>query len=332
MSLNSPFILFFFFLVLISLPPPSLPETLPEQTFLPVSSNSPPSTIPSFPEQSAVSACPVSLPSALFPSVRSSCIDGHGSSGYGPLHRSRCCPVLAAWLYSSYAPSSLSRRSGSAAGSYDMPLLPDDSETCVDALESAMSERGLDLPRPNATCDVVYCYCGIRLRQMSCPEAFYVDGKGDLVGDRRVQKLETDCSGGGDNGGLSGCSKCLNSLNKLNQGKTGNSTAMSERTSKMRLKDCQLMGLTWLLAKNRGKYMQTVTSVLRVIMMSEAHNGSSPKSCSLNSDGMPYAVDSSEISRASIPVKSSSFCLFLVLWCLMYISLGELLAVHRNNS
>lgn len=206
-----------------------------------------------------------------------------------------------------------------------MPLLPDDSETCVDTLEAAMAERGLELPRPNATCDVVYCYCGIRLRQMSCPEAFYVDGKGDLAGNRQVQRLENDCAGGGGNGVLAGCSKCLRSLNKLNKGKTGNSTAMSERTNKMKLKDCQLMGLTWLLAKNRNKYMHTVTSVLRVIMMSENHNGTSPKSCSLNSDGMPLAVDSYEISGAPNPVGFFSW-VFLVLWCLMYICLGELVA------
>ena len=72
----------------------------------------------------------------------------------------------------------------------------------------------------------------------------------------------------------------------------------------MRNKDCQLMGLTWLLAKNRTTYTRTVSAVLRAIMMSK--DGSNPSSCTLNSDGMPLAVDSSEIYD-----QSSSVTLYL---------------------
>ena len=60
------------------------------------------------------------------------------------------------------------------------------------------------------------------------------------------------------------------------------------------------MGLTWLLAKNRTAYIHTVTSVLRAKMMSK--DGSDPRSCTLNSDGMPLAVDSTEISGSSVSV------------------------------
>lgn len=68
----------------------------------------------------------------------------------------------------------------------------------------------------------------------------------------------------------------------------------------MRKKDCELMGLTWLLAKNRTAYIRTVSAVLRAIMMSK--DGSNPSSCTLNSDGMPLAVDSSEIYGQSSSV------------------------------
>lgn len=65
----------------------------------------------------------------------------------------------------------------------------------------------------------------------------------------------------------------------------------------MHNKECQLMGLTWLLAKNRTAYIHTVTAVIRAVMMSTT--GSDPRSCTLNSDGMPLAVDSSEFSSNS---------------------------------
>lgn len=68
----------------------------------------------------------------------------------------------------------------------------------------------------------------------------------------------------------------------------------------MHNKDCQLMGLTWLLAKNRTAYIHTVTAVLRAMMMSI--DGSDPRSCTLSSDGMPLPVDSSEISNNSFSI------------------------------
>ena len=84
---------------------------------------------------------------------------------------------------------------------------------------------------------------------------------------------------------------------QLNEDNSGNTSKLEDRTSKMHSRDCELMGLTWLLAKNRSAYMHTVSSVLRAIMMSS--DGSRPPSCSLTSDGMPLAVDSSEIDDQS---------------------------------
>lgn len=215
--------------------------------------------------------------------------------------------------------------------SYDMPLLPDDSETCVDDLGKALRQRGIELVKPNETCDVVYCYCGIRLHPLTCPDAFSVNEDGKLEGDDSVKRLERNCLSSSTNvngfPGLGGCSKCLNSLYLLNKKKASNSSKKTEdRATKMHNKDCQLMGLTWLLAKNRTAYIHTVSSVLRAIMMSK--DGSHLQSCALSSDGMPLAVDSSEISDQSFSITlraPSVFLVFLLLLvthapCLVYLN------------
>ncbi|XWS60888.1 hypothetical protein CRYUN_Cryun07bG0076500 [Craigia yunnanensis] len=305
MSLNSsPFFLLFIYLFFTILLPVSFSISNPDPANIqPLAlQTSPPETIPAFPEQSNVVGCPLELPEELFHSIKSAC----GTKKYfevsGQLHRSRCCPVLATWLYAAYSATALGsagRVIPAVAGrtpSNDMPLLPDDSETCVDDLGKALRQKGIELAKPNETCDVVYCYCGIRLHPLSCPEVFSVNQKGNLIGDENVERLERNClsSSTSVNGfpGLGGCNKCLKSLHLLNKKSTLNSSKSEERTTKMRSKDCQLMGLTWLLAKNRTAYIRTVSAVLRAIMMSK--DGSNPSSCTLNSDGMPLAVDSSE--------------------------------------
>lgn len=108
-------------------------------------------------------------------------------------------------------------------------------------------------------------------------------------------------------------------LLQLNK-KTSNSSKAEDRTTKIHNKDCELMGLTWLLSKNRTAYMHTVSAVLRALLLNTDH-GSDPQSCTLNSDGMPLAVDSSEISGHSSSTNLQlqppiSLCLLLLL-CLL---------------
>ncbi|OAY46545.1 uncharacterized GPI-anchored protein At4g28100 [Manihot esculenta] len=292
-----PFFLFFFHILGLANPDPAATTT---QSFLPNPSLS--STIPAFPEQSNAASCPLDLPDDLFHGIKVSC----GSSETGQLHKSRCCPVLAAWLYSAYSATALGRAgrvAGHTTSSY-LPLLPDDSETCVDDLGKALKQKGIELVKPNETCDLVYCYCGIRLHPLNCPEAFSTNQMGKLVGDKKVKRLERNCLSSSTNvnqfPGLGGCSKCLNSLYSLNNKALNSSKSEDSRTIKMHNKDCQLMGLTWLLAKNRTAYFHIVSAVLRAMMMNE--DQSDPQSCSLSSDGMPLAVDSSEISSNSLSI------------------------------
>ncbi|KAK6921403.1 SPARK domain [Dillenia turbinata] len=276
------------------------PEPANIRPFKPTQSPAPPETIPAFPEQSDLTSCPLDLPDDLFRSVSSAC--GITRSDR-KLSETRCCPVLAAWLYAAYSQIALERASRfgklSPTETYDLPLLPDDSETCVDTLQQELVRKGIQIIGPNETCDAVYCFCGIRLHPLSCPEAFSVSQKGKIVGNGNVRRLENDCLVKTNNGfpGLAGCSKCLNSLYQLNQQKIGNSSRSDDRTTKMHNRDCELMGLTWLLAKNRTAYIHTVTAVLRALMMSK--DGSDPQSCTLGSDGMPFAVDSNEINSQS---------------------------------
>ncbi|PIN06647.1 hypothetical protein CDL12_20798 [Handroanthus impetiginosus] len=287
------------------LPEPD-PATVQTQPLHPARS-SPPATIPAFPEQQEASGCPLDFSEDLFHGIETACgskphhqPDPNSSSGQ--LHRNRCCPVLAAYLYSAYSKTALRAsvtRAPQETASYDMPVLPDDSQTCVDTLVDALGNRGIELRNPNETCDVVYCYCGIRFHPFSCPEAFSVDSRGRIIGNGAVKKLERECSDGGK-AGLAACSKCLNGLHLLNED-GGERSNKSERTSKMHNQDCELMGLTWLLNKNRSAYICTVSAVLRTLLSSKEDNVSAPKFCSVDSDGMPLAVDSSQINGHSSP-------------------------------
>lgn len=83
--------------------------------------------------------------------------------------------------------------------------------------------------------------------------------------------------------------------------------------------ECQLMGLTWLLSKNTTLYLPAATSVLRTFMAgSDSSSSSAPTSCSLPSDDMPYAVDSSEINGSPVeksPMSTlSSSLLFIIIF------------------
>ncbi|XP_047333072.1 uncharacterized GPI-anchored protein At4g28100 [Impatiens glandulifera] len=283
--------------------------------------SSPPATIPAFPEQSDASGCRLDLPGELFRGVKSACSVGKGkteSDRSSLSRRVRCCPVLAAWVYAAYSETALGRAGRAPqTAAFDLPMLPDDSETCLDGLQNALNNRGIDLVKPNETCDLVYCFCGIRLHPFSCPEVFRVSENGKLVGDERVVKLEKDCLG---NLGLAGCSKCLQTLHLFNEKKSKNMSSIEDRSSKMHTKDCKLMGLTWLLAKDRPAYIHTVSAVLRAMMMST--NGSDPRTCSVSSYGMPLAVDSSEISgQPSVTAYSSLALIYALSISFLYILL-----------
>ena len=86
-----------------------------------------------------------------------------------------------------------------------------------------------------------------------------------------------------------------------------------DRARRMLGLDCQLMGLTWLLAKNKTAYIPTVSAVLRAMLYSahptESGGGShsklagggstAPPVCSPDQENMPLAVDSLQFEHAS---------------------------------
>lgn len=80
------------------------------------------------------------------------------------------------------------------------------------------------------------------------------------------------------------------------------------------------MGLTWLLNKDRDTYMLTVTAVMRALMLNV--EGSEPRSCSLNGNGMPLAVDSVEINGQSSSV-SLHFPLYLYIFSIFLVIMSS---------
>ncbi|KAF7144732.1 hypothetical protein RHSIM_Rhsim04G0062300 [Rhododendron simsii] len=239
----------------------------PAQPLNPGDYSAPTSTLPSTPIQTEPQTCRLDISAELFGGVSAAC----GRD----LDRSRCCPVLAAWLFAAHARSALQLpASVPAADSAELPTMPDDSQKCVNSLQSSLLSRNIRIPQPNASCDAVLCFCGIRLHQitsLSCPAAFNVTAYRNATPTAAVRNLEGSCR----NSSYAGCTKCLGALEKL-------------------------MGLTWLLERNKTAYIPTVSAVLRAIMYSghPPPQQEEPK-CSPDHDNMPLAVDSLLFEKAS---------------------------------
>lgn len=71
--------------------------------------------------------------------------------------------------------------------------------------------------------------------------------------------------------------------------------------------DCELLGMTWLLARNRTLYLPAVTGVLRALIL--AAGDGRPLSCTVAGDGKPLAVDSANLDDS---VSSSARPLLLL--------------------
>ncbi|KAG4967658.1 hypothetical protein AAZX31_12G100700 [Glycine max] len=252
-------------------------------------------TVPAFPVQTQALTCRLDLSDELFGGVKDAC----GKD----LDRSRCCPVLAAWLFAAHARTALDVSAAPPPSSADLPMMPDDSQKCVNSLQDSLLSRNIRIPQPNATCDAILCFCGIRLHQitsLTCNAAFNVSlSHRNATPTAAVRNLENNCR----NSSYAGCTKCLGALQKVKGYK--NETKGSDRVKKMFNRDCQLMGLTWLLAKNKTAYIPTVSAVLRAMMYS-AHPHESK--CSPDQENMPLAVDSLQFESGHAPSRPSKFC------------------------
>ncbi|KAJ0966030.1 hypothetical protein J5N97_027168 [Dioscorea zingiberensis] len=274
-----------------------------------------PITVPAHPTSDNLSnqTCRLDLSAELFGGVAEAC----GQT----LDRGRCCPVLAAWLFAAHARSALSLHTvdqeqspsmdPTAAGDV-MPVMPDsDSQRCVDALQSSLASRDIRLPRPNSTCDTVLCFCGIRLHELgslSCPAAFNVSGHRNATPTPTpaLKELERSCG----NASYAGCTRCLGALHKLmkeENNDTDSKSSSSDRGSRMMKRDCQLMGLTWLLTRNRTAFIPTVSAVLRAILYTgQPQQQHMLYTCSPDQENMPLAVDSLQFRHLDSSSSSSS--------------------------
>lgn len=249
-------------------------------------------TVPAIPviEQDK-KTCHLDLSDELFGGVKEAC-----GGGKELLDRSRCCPVLAAWLYAAHARTALQAAPPPVSSADLQPLLPDDSQTCVNSLQSSLKTRGINIPSPNASCDPILCFCGIRLHHiasLNCPNAFNVSTHHNAAAPlSAVRALESNCT----SPSYQGCTNCLQALQKV-KGSPDTDGHYSGRTSRMYNKDCELMGLTWLLAKNKTAYIPTVSAVLRALVYT-AHPANQSK-CSPDQENMPLAVDSVQLDHSS---------------------------------
>lgn len=114
------------------------------------------------------------------------------------------------------------------------------------------------------------------------------------------------------------------------EGKNGTKKVAEEdgdRASKMLTRDCQLMGLTWLLARNKTAYIPTVSAVLRAILYS-AHPPHDAK-CSPDQENMPLAVDSLQFEKSESSSSSSpsgySVSLFTIIASILFIPILPLI-------
>ncbi|KAI5054416.1 hypothetical protein GOP47_0030690 [Adiantum capillus-veneris] len=128
-------------------------------------------SIPAAPVQGQASSCALDLTDELLGGVKAACMRG-------PLDKTHCCPVLAAWLMAARAKVALHPTLQQEPG---MPRPPDDSLVCITSLKAALAERGIFIMTPaspfNASepCDVVTCFCGIHLSSLTsqlCPIPF----------------------------------------------------------------------------------------------------------------------------------------------------------------
>lgn len=289
----------------------------------PATTNPPWNTIPAFPVvQTETKGCKLDFSGALFGSVKAACPKDH-------LDRNRCCPVLAAWIYAAYARTALHVSAAAAAPpppALELPMMPDEDQTCVGSLQDWLHSNKMNIPQPNATCDTVLCFCGIRLHHiasLTCPAAFNVSGSGTATPTSVVTDLEKNCR----QSSFSGCTQCLGALRKI-KGGARNATSKgrngeSNRMRKMLNEDCQLMGLTWLLARNKTAYIPTVSAVLRAIMYSGSQDDRwEIENSKCSQENMPLAVDSLQFKNGDA---SSS----PLIWPLIVIShIVHILSMH----
>nr|CAD1819313.1 unnamed protein product [Ananas comosus var. bracteatus] len=221
-------------------------------------------------------------------------------------------PRAGGLAFAAHARSALevARSSAAAGGVGRGPMMPDDNQLSGAWTRWAGAGAAADpAGRPNATCDAVICFCGIRLHQITslrCPAAF------DLPPPRRRQWCTSSNSSSG--GGVGGFpqrhahagrarpraqlpQRLLRRLHPLHpvpakgEGAGGGGGMEEERGRWMMGRDCQLMGLTWLLARNKTAFIPTVSAVLRA-MLYTTHPPSSAAKCSPDQENMPLAVDS----------------------------------------
>lgn len=124
----------------------------------------------------------------------------------------------------------------------------------------------------------------------------------------------------------------------INGSVVGGEGSDTDRVGKMFRRDCQLMGLTWLLARNKTAFIPTVSAVLRAVMYSARHSMEEEDEhhhlakCSPDQENMPLAVDSLQFEKIKTSSSSSNHVSGDVMFNVLLLLIPALFSCLRQSA